>query len=150
MKEELIAPCGMNCALCSAYLARQHDLRKQGIMRIYCAGCRPRGKNCAFLKKKCDLLGKGQVQYCYECSDFPCPTLKHLDKRYRTFYRMSMIENLEFIRDNGVEKLLEKESEKWRCPNCGGVICCHNGICFECGLELLKAKKKKRYRWEDA
>ena len=149
MKEELIAPCGMNCAICSAYLARQHDLKRQGIMRSYCAGCRPRGKNCAFLKKKCDLLGKGQVEYCYECPDFPCRTLKHLDKRYRTNYRMSMIENLEFIRENGVEKLLEKEAGKWRCPNCGGVICCHNGICFECGLELLKAKKR-RYRWEDS
>ncbi|MBA7584154.1 hypothetical protein ES708_26107 [subsurface metagenome] len=148
MKKELIAPCGMNCAICSAYLARQHDLRSQGIMRSYCAGCRPRGKNCAFLKKKCNLLGKGQVKYCYECPDFPCPILKHLDKRYRTNYRMSMIENLEFIRENGVEKLLEKEAEKWRCPNCGGVICCHNGVCFSCGLELLKAKKK-RYRWED-
>ncbi len=148
MNEELIAPCGMNCAICSAYLARQHDLKRQGIMRNYCAGCRPRGKNCAFLKKKCDLLGKGQVKYCYQCPDFPCRTLKHLDKRYRTNYRMSMIENLEYIRENGIEKFLKREEEKWRCPNCGGVICCHNGICFECGLELLKAKKR-RYRWEE-
>lgn len=148
MKEELIAPCGMNCAICSSYLARQHDLRKQGIMRSYCAGCRPRGKNCTHMKNHCDLVGKGLVKYCYDCPDFPCRRLKALDKRYRTNYRMSMIENLEFIRENGVEKLLEKEAEKWRCPNCGGVICCHNGICFECGLELLKAKKK-RYRWED-
>lgn len=113
MNEELIAPCGMNCALCSAYLARQHDLRSQGIMRNYCAGCRPRGKNCAFLKKKCDLLGKGQVKYCYECPDFPCRTLKHLDKRYRTNYRMSMIENLEYIREHGIEKFLKKEEEKY-------------------------------------
>ena len=148
MEEVLIAPCGMNCAVCSGYLAFKNDLRSQGIMRSYCAGCRPRGKNCAFLKKKCDLLGKGQVKYCYECPDFPCQTLKHLDKRYRTNYRMSMIENLEYIRDKGVAKLLKKESKKWRCPNCGGVICCHNGICFQCGVELLKAKKK-RYRWEE-
>ncbi len=62
---------------------------------------------------------------------------------------MSMIENLEFIRDHGVEKFLEKESEKWRCPNCGGVICCHNGICFECGLERLKAKRRLYRREED-
>jgi hypothetical protein len=88
------------------------------------------------------------VKYCYECPDFPCPRLKRLDKRYRTFYRMSMIENLEYIRANGIKKLLEREEAKWRCPECGGVICCHNGICFSCGLERLKTKKR-RYRWED-
>jgi hypothetical protein len=90
----------------------------------------------------------GEVDYCYQCPDFPCRNLEHIDERYRSRYRMSMIENLELIRDHGVEKLLGKESEKWRCPECGGVICCHNGICFECGSELLKAKKKL-YRWED-
>ena len=109
----------------------------------YCAGCRPRDKQCAFLKKKCNRLLEGKVEYCYQCDDFPCANLLKVDTKYRTNYRMSMIENLEFIRENGVEKLLEKEAEKWRCPNCGGVICCHNGICFECGLELLKAKKKR-------
>jgi len=27
----LVAPCGMNCAICSAFLAREYDLKKQGI-----------------------------------------------------------------------------------------------------------------------
>jgi hypothetical protein len=148
MEEILIAPCGMNCALCASYLAMKNDLKTTGIMKTYCAGCRPRGKNCAFLKKKCDLLGNVRVQYCYECSEFPCRSLKQLDTRYRTLYRMSMIENLEYIREHGIKNLLEREEEKWRCPECGGTICCHNGICFSCGLEKLKNKKKK-YRWED-
>jgi hypothetical protein len=148
MEEVLIAPCGMNCALCSGYLAFKNDVKSRGLKMAYCAGCRPRNKQCAFLKKHCQRLSGGEITYCYECPEFPCRNLKHLDKRYRTNYRMSVIENLEFIRENGVEKLLEKEAEKWRCPDCGGVICCHNGICFECGLELLKAKKKL-YRWED-
>jgi hypothetical protein len=148
MKEILIAPCGMNCALCASYLAMKNDLKSQGVMRSYCAGCRPRGKNCAFMKKNCDLLGNGLVQYCYECKEFPCRRLEHLDKRYRTHYRMSMIENLTYIKKNGMEKFLKKEEKKWRCPECGGTICCHNGICFSCGLDKLK-NKKKRYRWED-
>lgn len=148
MEEILIAPCGMNCAICAGYLAMQNDLKSQGIMKGYCAGCRPRGKNCAFMKKACAKLGQGLVKFCFECAEYPCRRLKHLDKRYRTYYRMSMIENLEFIKEHGVGKLLEREAEKWRCPECGGVICCHNGICFSCGLERLKAKKR-RYRWEE-
>jgi hypothetical protein len=148
MEEILIAPCGMNCAICSSYLAMKYDLKSQGIMKGYCAGCRPRGKNCAFMKKACAKLGEGLVRFCFECAEYPCRRLKHLDKRYRTYYRMSMIENLENIKEHGMKAFLKKEAAKWRCPECGGVISCHNGICFSCGLERLKAKKR-RYRWEE-
>jgi hypothetical protein len=148
MNEELIAPCGMNCGICSGYLAARYDVKSKGIKMPYCTGCRPRNKQCAFLKKRCSLLLEGKVQYCYECDDFPCPDLIKLDTRYRTTFRMSMVENLEYIRDNGITQFLEREDEKWRCPECGAVICCHNGICFNCGLSKLK-NKKKLYRWED-
>lgn len=112
----------------------------------YCIGCRPRDKKCAFLKKKCEKLLNDKVKYCYECEDFPCESLKRLDKRYRTFFRMSMIENLEFIEKKGLAEFLKTEKEKWKCKKCGGVICCHNGICFDCSLNKLK-NKKRLYRW---
>jgi len=111
MNEELIAPCGMNCGLCASYLAMKNDLKKKGIGKTYCSGCLPRRKNC-YYKKQCDLLGKGLVRFCYECGDFPCRRLKTLDKRYRTFYHMSMIENLELIKKHGIERFLEKEEVK--------------------------------------
>ncbi|MFH1821649.1 MAG: DUF3795 domain-containing protein [Methanobacteriota archaeon] len=148
MKEELIAPCGMNCGICSGYLAFRHDLKGKGIRMSYCVGCRPRDKKCAFLKKRCDLLLNGSVKYCYECKDFPCDELQRIDKRYRTHFRMSMIDNLEFIKNKGVFKFINEEKKKWKCPKCGGTICCHNGLCFNCGLNKLKAKKKL-YRWND-
>ena len=147
MNEELIAPCGMNCGVCASHLAMKNDLKKKGIGKTYCAGCLPQSKNCHY-KKQCDLLGKGLVRFCYECEDFPCQRLKTLDKRYRTFYHMSMIENVEYIRDNGISRFLAREQEKWRCPECGEVICCHNGICFNCGLDKLR-QKKHGYRWEE-
>jgi len=146
MNEELIAPCGMNCAICSQYLAFEYDIKSEGIKMPYCSGCRPRGKNCGFLKKRCDLLNNEKVEYCYECGDFPCRELKVIDKRYRYHYRMSMIENLDYIREKGITGFLEKEEEKWRCSQCGGIISCHNGLCFACDLEALRQKKQK-YRW---
>jgi hypothetical protein len=99
------------------------------------------------MKKQCDLLGKGLVQFCYECENFPCRRLKTLDARYRARYHMSMIENLDFIKAHGTAPFLEKEAAKWRCPECGGVICCHNGLCFSCSLEKLRQNKK--YRWDE-
>ena len=148
MRKDLIAPCGMNCGVCSGYLALKHDLRHKGIRMSYCYGCRPRDKKCAFLKKQCQLLLNRQIKYCYECQDFPCERLRNIDQRYKTLFRMSMIENLEFIRDNGIHKFLIKERRKWKCPECGEVVCCHNGLCFNCGLDRLRQKKHK-YRWEE-
>jgi hypothetical protein len=138
MRSQLIAPCGMNCGVCANYLAMQNDLKKKGFNKSYCPGCRPRGKNCTYMSKNCDLMGKGLIGYCYECTDYPCRRMKALDKRYRTFYHLSMIENMEFIREHGIGSFLQKEAEKWKCPECGYVISCHSGVCFRCHPEDLR------------
>ena len=52
-------------------------------------------------------------------------------------YGMSMIENLENIKNFGMEKFLMKEIKRWTCSKCGGIICVHRGYCYYCG------KKKK-------
>jgi hypothetical protein len=148
MMERLIAPCGMNCAICSGYLAMANNVKEKGVRIPYCAGCRPRGKKCAFLKKHCHRLLSGEVKYCFQCGEYPCLRLRQLDQRYRLRFRMSMIDNLDAIKAKGIAKFLEEEDARWRCSSCGSVICCHNGICFNCGLERLQAKKKK-YNWED-
>jgi hypothetical protein len=145
---ELVSPCGMNCALCSSYLALKNDVKSKGVRMPCCIGCRPRNKTCAFLKKHCSKLLNGEVTFCFECGSFPCDRLKTIDNRYKTRYRMSMIDNLNFIKANGVEEFLNKQAEFWKCSGCGGLICCHNGICYNCGIDNLKIKKRK-YRWEE-
>ena len=81
-KIDLIAPCGMNCAICANYLAYQNDIKSNGVRIPYCSGCRPRDKKCAFLKKKCESLIKNKVEFCYKCKNCPCDNLKTIDKRY--------------------------------------------------------------------
>lgn len=146
--QDLIAPCGMNCNICNAYLALKHDVKNKGIRMPYCIGCRPRDKKCAFLKKQCNTLMHHTVQFCYDCIKFPCQNLKHINSRYQKHFRMSLLENLADIKKNGMKNFLKAQEQKWRCPRCGGVLCCHNGLCFHCDSERLK-QKKKRYRWED-
>jgi hypothetical protein len=80
-------------------------------------------------------------------SDFPCEKLQKLDETYKKRYRMSMIENQQYIRDYGMDKFLEKEEQKWKCPDCHSTICCHNGICYNCRVDELK-KTKDKNRWK--
>lgn len=70
------------------------------------------------------LCGEREGAFCSSCAGFPCDRLKHLDNRYRTRYGMSEIENLEYIRENGMEKFLEKEHERWVSDK--GVLCVHD------------------------
>ncbi len=147
MKPELIAPCGMNCNVCAAYLAFTHDVKNKGVQMRYCAGCRPRKKGCAFLKRRCAKLRNNEIGFCYECKTFPCDRLSALDKRYTSLFRMSEIENLKRIKEEGLESFLKAEDVKWRCSKCGGVVSCHNGLCFDCDIDKLR-KRKQLYRWD--
>ena len=148
-RTELIAPCGMNCAICSRYLSYTHDLWEKGIEIPYCPGCRPRDRKCAFIKKKCKALLNKELEYCFECADFPCKTLEKLDGRYRMYYKMSMIDNLKSMKKNGIDGFLKMQEKEWRCPECGGARCCHNGLCYTCSADKLK-KLKRIYRWQEA
>jgi len=130
ISEELIAPCGMNCAICSRYLAYVNNLK-----RSQCIGCRPKNKRCAYLFKKCTGINntsKGDAVFCFECGQYPCEQIKRIDARYRNNYGMSMINNLEYIKDKGIGKFIKEQYKKYRCAKCGGLISIHNGKCFRC------------------
>jgi len=132
IKSGLIAPCGMNCGICMAYLRQKNK----------CPSCRgedaDKSPSCVRCRiKNCRKLKKNNLKYCFSCAAFPCDRLKHLDKRYRTEYNMSMIENLGNIKKLGIKKFVRNEKKRWRCHECGGTICVHRAICSVCG------KKKK-------
>jgi len=130
VKKTLIAPCGMNCLLCMAYPRE----KKQ------CPGCRGddtnKSRSCAAcIIKNCVKLAETSSGYCFNCEKYPCLRLRQLDKRYRTKYSMSMIENLEYIRQQGITEFIKNEEKRWTCPQCGGAICVHRDNCLYCGYK---------------
>lgn len=135
---ELIAPCGMNCGICKAYLAYTHDVQCQRGKVTHCAGCIPRGKNC-YVLRGCSKLRKHEIQSCSQCDTVPCKYLAHLDKRYRERYDMSMVENIKELKTKGIDAFLKDQQQKYRCPNCGKIICVHDRKCYSCGS--VKEKK---------
>jgi hypothetical protein len=124
---KLIAPCGMNCRLCIAFTRETKP----------CPGCRGddsvKSKTRVMcLIKNCEKISNSKVKYCYSCDSFPCSRLKDLDKRYGTKYGMSMIDNLENIRKFGIRQFIRSEKDKWRCPECGEILCVHKQQCLYC------------------
>ncbi len=135
-EQDLIAHCGINCGLCTAYLAYSRNIPLQKGVQ-HCTGCRVRNKNCAFIKKGCpSKIGK-KISVCFECPQFPCERLKKIDARYRRDYTTSPVKNLEFLKEHGMEAFLKVQHEEHRCPKCGGTICVHNGFCYDCGKDAL-------------
>lgn len=128
MNNALIAPCGINCGICLAFLREKNK----------CYGCRIKPavsfksidrciiRNCIHLKNT--ISG-----FCYECDTFPCRRLKQLDKRYRTRYREYVIDNLNSIQVRGLNRFVETEAERWKCKKCGATICVHSENCLKCG-----------------
>jgi hypothetical protein len=128
--KSLIAPCGMNCGTCIAFL---RDRNK-------CPGCRIESEKpvtcIRCIVKSCESLKKTESGFCYDCTEFPCKRIIQLDKRYRTKYRTSFIENLNMIKVEGIGKFLIFEAERRRCPACGSVVSVHKDYCLNCRQDL--------------
>jgi hypothetical protein len=129
--KSFIAPCGMNCGTCLGYIREKNK----------CPGCRILYADKAISVQKCIItkciyLEKTKSKFCYECEKYPCKRVKQLDKRYRTKYRTSFIENLAMIKEKGITYFLNFESKRRTCPNCGSILCVHRNFCLTCKIEL--------------
>ncbi len=130
-REEMIAPCGLDCSICSRALLKVDP----------CPGCNgPDINKPEFCSKRCGIIlcqkrkEKG-YRFCDECPDFPCEDVMEKENRYTTKYPLyeSVLENLRMIREQGMEAFLEREKQRWTCPDCGGTVSVHSGTCSKCG-----------------
>jgi hypothetical protein len=131
-QKALIAPCGMNCGTCIAYLREKNR----------CPGCRIFSADKAVSVRRCIVtkcidLEKTKSKFCYECRKFPCYRIKQLDKRYKTKYRTSFIENLLMIKENGIKDFLAFESDRRTCPNCASTLSVHRSFCLVCKKNII-------------
>ena len=122
--ENLLAPCGMNCAVCYKHLGKNP-----------CGGCRmestSKPEHCrACTIKQC--ANDNNFRFCAECNNFPCKRIKSLDKSYRVRYGVSLIEFGKMIQSRDIGDFLQKQSKQYTCSACKGTISLHDGICSDC------------------
>ena len=134
-KENMIAPCGLNCGICHETLRKENP----------CTGClgpnETKSDYCANHCKisVCDIRQTLPDRFCDQCPQFPCSEMTDKEIWYANTYPMveSLMGNLALIRKEGMEKFLQLEAERWGCT------CVHTGICSGCGKEYTIRKHKE-------
>ncbi|NLD27102.1 MAG: DUF3795 domain-containing protein [Acholeplasmataceae bacterium] len=125
----IIAPCGIICDICLGFQTNKNKCvgcNNTGFKPVHCEKCNI---------KLCSEKNIKDNFFCVYCFDFPCKLIKHLDKRYKTKYNESPIQNLENIAKNGLEAFIEIENKKWTCIQCGTLLCVHRNECLKCGAK---------------
>ncbi len=117
----LVAPCGIYCGDCPAYLANANPallehLVAKGFKRekFPCAGCRPLKGNCPAIESTCETYtcaAKHEINFCFECPEFPCAKLNPAADRADILPHNLKTFNLCYIQNQGLDKWLEKASE---------------------------------------
>jgi len=126
---ELFARCGINCRICVGFFGYTLSGERQSP----CGGCRTREEICTFFEKNClHPEQKAKIEFCFDCTVFPCENLEKIDQYYSQKYGSGIIENFTFIKTHGMDAFLKSEKEKWKCLTCGGVLCVHTKRCYEC------------------
>ena len=127
IEREYLAPCGVNCMLCSRHMDQK---------RPPCLGClnggSPTSTHCKTCRIKLCAFNQG-FHGCFECGKFPCKRIKTLEKRYREHYGYLLMEVAQTARQEGVDTLLAQQLAAHTCPDCGGLISLHTRRCSECG-----------------
>jgi hypothetical protein len=125
---QIIAPCGINCSLCRSYI-RERDP---------CPGCRGGDGNksdtslgCGI--KNCEEFDSGEKEFCFSCDKFPCVKVLRLEGRYKSKYSVSVVANVWRIKAVGAAQFVAEEMGKWKCKECGSLLCMHKPQCVKCG-----------------
>jgi hypothetical protein len=145
MEYKLDAYCGLYCGGCTVFLATKNNtydkLAKEWNMEandVICYGCKSKKvakfcqscvlKNCAEKKK--------HVDFCIECTDFPCQPLEGFKNDKQCPYHIEVYDNLKTIKEHGLAHWLKDMEKRWSCSQCGKAHDWFTPECPDCGNKL--------------
>lgn len=149
---KLIGICGIYCGDCPSYLAhRTNDIgelearaQRMGLPpeEVRCDGClsdrvAPSCRECPAGFRDC--AREHGVRWCFECSDFPCGRLEdfrdiHVENGIS--HHQHLVDELYYLKENGIEAWLDKKDREGRCPQCGRRVYWCSRVCPDCGREI--------------
>lgn len=98
-ENQLISLCGLNCGLCPMHLNK------------YCPGCGGGEGNQSCKIAKCSLEHNG-VEYCFQCSKYPCEKYSHIDDFDSFITHRNRRADLKKAKEIGIEAYNAEQLEK--------------------------------------
>ena len=98
-KNTLFSLCGLNCALCPMYIDK------------YCPGCGggPGNQSCAIARCR---LQHGDIEYCCQCSDYPCEKYRDIDKYDSFITHKNQLKDMDRLIAIGTDRYHSELKEK--------------------------------------
>ena len=98
-KNQLFSLCGLNCGLCPMFLNKN------------CPGCGGGEGNQSCKIARCSME-HGGVDYCFQCSDYPCPKYDHIDDFDSFIVHRNRKADMEKARRLGIDAYNTEQTEK--------------------------------------
>ncbi|UCB49792.1 MAG: DUF3795 domain-containing protein [Deltaproteobacteria bacterium] len=146
--------CGIYCGTCPRYLANRlkdteemEKIHKEtGVPsdQIRCDGCLsdtvfPTCEVCKHGFRQC--AAEKKISWCFQCDAFPCQRLRDFRDIHIVngiSHHEHVIEDLEYMREKGLEQWVAEQEAKARCPECGMSIYWHARECPNCHERVRK------------
>lgn len=98
-KNQFLSLCGLNCSLCPMHIGS------------YCPGCGGGEGNQSCKIARCSLEN-GNVEYCCQCSKYPCDKYEHIDEADSFITHKNQKSNLDLILKIGEEAYISEQEKK--------------------------------------
>ena len=103
-RNQLFSLCGLNCGLCPMFLNKN------------CPGCGGGEGNQSCKIARCSME-HGGVEYCFQCSEYPCENYKHIEDFDSFITHRRQKADLEKARQFGIESYNAEQMEKAKILN---------------------------------
>ena len=129
-----LAPCNIFCNACPSFNKTCQGCQSTNTQQKRTSkwGCQIR--QCCYNVK--NLL------FCAQCKQFPCDTItKKLINSHpgepAFKYRHDIPNNVQQLREQGLEPYLQSQHQRWTCPSCNGQIKFYHYTCKCCGKKVI-------------
>jgi hypothetical protein len=143
--EKLVAPCGLFCGACPAYIAthvnnaqaaasKPEPGSKPSLRDMQCDGCLGGGRLPAHAPKcaiRICAVEKTKTGRCSECQEFPCSLITDFNND-GILHHAEVLENLRQLRKMGIDDWTKREDAHWQCPKCQARLGWYDAECPKC------------------
>ena len=141
--------CGLYCGACfvmrvneEGRVEEQAEEWDREPKEITCHGCKS-GVNSGYCRTcgiKACAVERG-FEFCVDCTEYPCDRLiAFRDDEWP--HHSAVTRNSEDLARLGLERWLDKQAERWRCPACGHRTSWYDDTCADCGALVSSSRNE--------